>query len=138
MANLSVITRILVKQWKNLRPVHIYQGNYFAGLSLQAMSGVLTLSQNIKNTPSTGTVCLHLILIFFSKVNMVYDIVIMQADRFLAVRKPLYHRTEVTAGLSWKVVGGSKVFVSLIVVGGILVDPELILCADCHRNYAAV
>ena len=92
LANLSIIGRILGKYWKGLRPVHVYLLNYFAGLSLHTLAGVLTMHQHLV-TLTPGTLCIHLVIIFFAKVNMVYDIIIMQMDRLLAVRRPLFHRT---------------------------------------------
>ena len=84
LSNLAIIVRILGKYWKGLRPVHVYLLNYFAGLSLHALAGVLTVHEHLVTLTPGTSICIHAVIIFCARVNMVYDIIIMQMDRLLA------------------------------------------------------
>ena len=132
LANVTIIGKILLSQRKNIRPVHTFQMNYFAGLSLYAFSGTIALYHNIQESLSS-TICIHLIIMFVARVNMVSDIILMQVDRLLAVWKPIFHRTTITTNLSMKVVGLGKVFTCLATGIITYIDPSLIRCAECHR-----
>ena len=70
---------------------------------------------------------------FFARINLVVDIYALQFDRLWAISMPLYHHSEVTSSLSWKIVISAKIFTLLIVILASVTEPSLVKYQQCHR-----
>ena len=131
VSNAAIVVRIVKANWKQFRPLNVYQINYFTGLALVTLTGmILVLS---KNNDSVDKICPTLIFSYFLNINNTFDIVILQLDRLLAVSKPLLYKTEVDATLAVTVVALSKLFSLGITIIGSIIDPVFIFCPACER-----
>ena len=131
VSNAAIVVRIVKANWKQFRPLNVYQINYFTGLALVTLTGmILVLS---KNEDSVDKICPTLIFSYFLNINNTFDIVILQLDRLLAVSKPLLYKTEVDATLAVTVVALSKLFSLGITIIGSIIDPVFIFCPACER-----
>ena len=129
-SNVAIVWRILKKNWKELRPIHVYQINYFTGLSLVSFSGLMVI---LGDPLSYRGICPGTLLSYFFSINYIYDIFILQLDRLTAVRKPFFYKNRVHAGLSVKVVVCFKVISVFITAVATFIDPVFLHCPVCNR-----
>jgi hypothetical protein len=130
ISNAAIVGRILKQNWKELRPFHVYQMNYFSGISLVSLVGLLVLAGD---KISYRGFCPAILLSYFFSINNIYDIVILQLDRLTAVGKPLYYRSRVHAALALKIVISAKVFTVIITSIASIIDPVFLHCPVCSR-----
>ena len=129
-ANALIVFKITKKHWYNLLPIHVYQINIFSGMFLLNLSGTGTALLVAEDT----FICsVALFLSFFARLNFVVDIFALQFDRLWAISKPLYHHSEVTSFLSWKIVLTAKIFTLMIVTLASVTEPGLVKYQQCHR-----
>ena len=123
VTNSIIIYKIIKSKLGDFKPVHVYQINFFSGLTMIKISGILlTFFTNEKGTVS---VLCH-ILMFFSRLNIIHSILIQQLDRFAAIQNPLRHHSEVTVSLSFKIVSVQKILSILIVTMASIFDPSVV------------
>ena len=130
LSNAAIVGRIWKKNRKDVRPLHVYQMNYFTGISFVCLVGSLVLAGD---SLSIGSFCPALLVSYFLSINNIYDIVILQLDRLLAVSKPLYYKSRVHTGISIKTVFFSKLFPVMFTCVGSIIDPVFIHCPVCTR-----
>ena len=111
-------------------PVHIFQINYFLGVAAALTIGILLpMLQKIRNYMSIPS-CYHnyVGLIFWCSSS--FDIIIMQLDRFLAIRKPFWHRSEVTNSVCIRTCLFTKFVAFLCTVLACFVTHEFYVCPE--------
>ena len=130
ISNAAIVWRIFEQNWKELRPIHVYQMNYFAGLTLVSFIALLILAEN---RLSYKGFCPAIILGYYLNIDYIYNILILQIDRLTAVGKPLYYKSRVHATLSIKVVICAKIFSFIITCVATRIDPVFLYCPICSR-----
>ena len=131
-SNSAIVVKIVKASWKQFRPLNVYQLNYFSGFIIITIIGmILVLSDN---KSSVGQICPVFTISYFLNISNTFDIVILQLDRLMAVRKPLLYKTEVDAKMAVKVVAFSKIFSLGITIIGSINDPVFIRCPECERH----
>ena len=123
ITNAVIIYKIIKSKLGDFKPVHVYQINFFSGLTMIKISGILlTFFTDEKGTIS---VMCH-ILMFFSRLNIIHSIMIQQLDRFAAIQNPLRHHSEVTVSLAFKIVSVQKILSIFIVTMASIFDPSVV------------
>ena len=101
--------KVYINNRSNIFPVHIFQFNYFLGVAAKHTIGILLpLLQKIGNHLLISSCYQNYAALFFW-CSSSFDIIIMQLDRLLAIRKPYWHRAEVTNSVCIKTCLSSKV-----------------------------
>ena len=131
VSNGAIVVRLINSNWKQFKPLNVYQINYFSGLTLVTLTGMILVLSS-KNEESVGKICPALILSYFLNINYIYDIVILQLDRLLAVNKPLRYKSKVDAAIAVRVVAFSKLFSFSIAIISSIIDPVFIYCPACE------
>ena len=136
LSNFAIAIRILQTNWKNYRPVHIYQVNYFTAFALADFSGLILVVSKVKDDP--GQFCPSHVLNYLFVISKEIDIAVLQLDRLIAVSKPYFYKANVDINLSLKVVGLFKLLSIIITVVGSIIDPIFLYCPSCGRcNYVS-
>ena len=82
------------KIWKknspDIKPVHTYQANYFLTLALFTLNTMIVLLS--KRKEDVGKICPKEFLKYFLSICLIYDVVILQLDRLVAVRYPYFYK----------------------------------------------
>ena len=123
------VIKLLKMKWKDLRPIHVHQVNYFTGLACINISGIHLVVSRAFDEPSSF--CPSHLLSYLFLISNKYDIIILQLDRLLAIRKPYYYEEFVDVKVAMKVVFMSKVFSISIAVISSMIDPIFLYCPSC-------
>ena len=111
--------------------MNVFQANYFVGLGLLSLSAMVVLL--FKDLDDIGKICPKEFLRYFLKISNIYDVVILQLDRLVAVRYPYYYNEKMDVSISFKIVGISKIFSVAITVIASIIDPVFVYCPACGR-----
>ena len=141
MMLLSILIYIVLscKIYNNNRnmvePVHVFQINYFIGISLLLCYGLISVivQETFVRGNSLAHLCVYHFFGLFTFVNGSIDIIMMQIDRFLAIYKPLWHHSEVTTSLSMKICAYIKIVSTAHAVLAGFMDPDFGHCHECLR-----
>ena len=79
--------------------------NYFTTISLVSFVGILVLAGD---KLSYKGVCPGIFLSYYLALSSIYDIVILQVDRLIAVRAPYFYKSRIHTGLSVRAVIAAK------------------------------
>ena len=126
VSQIAIITKILKLNWNELKPINVHQVNYFAGLALINSSGIHLIMSRVIDDPLSFCPA-HLLSHIFLISNK-YDIIILQIDRLIAIRKPYYYKACVDVMLSVKVVLASKLVFIVIAISSSIFDPYFLYC----------
>ena len=131
----TVLSWKIYRNNKNkIEPVHVFQLNYFIGVSSKLCYGIFSaIAWKIFVRGNSHSLCIHQFFGLFCFSNSSLDIIIMQVDRVLAIYKPLWHQSELTTSIAVK----TCVFIKIVslahaILAGVL-DPESVHCSDCLR-----
>ena len=129
IAQVIIVKRILQDNWSNLRPIDIYQVNYFSGLAFVNTCGIHLMISKALDKPNSF--CPSHILCYFLFITNKYDIIIVQLDRLVAVWKPYYYKEVIDFNLSIKVVLIEKCCTILITLISTFITPTFLYCPAC-------
>ena len=130
-SNFIIASYILKKNSPNLKPMTIFQANYFVGHGLISLSGmVAVLAENIEDV---GKICPKETFRYFFVISTIYDKLILQLDRLIAVRYPYFYKEKMDVVMAMKLVGISKSFSLAITIITSIIDPVYIYCPACGR-----
>ena len=129
--NLIIVWKIWKKNSPDFKPVHIYQVNYFVTLALSTLNTMIVLLS--KRKEDFGKICPKEIFRYFLSICIIYDVVILQLDRLIAVRYPYFYNEKMDVSMSLKIIAIGK-FVSMsIAVIGCIIDPVFVYCPVLGR-----
>ena len=129
--DLIIAWKIWKKNSSDYKPIHIYQANYFVALSLLTLNAIVVLL--FKRKEDFGDICPKEILKYFLNMSIIYDVVIMQLDRLVAVRYPYFYKEKMDVSMSLKIVAISKIVSVAITVIGCIIDPVFVYCPVLGR-----
>ena len=128
--NFTIALVLYKKNSQNIKPMNVFQANYFVGLGLLSISAMVVL---LKDLDDIGKICPKEFLRYFLKISNIYDVVILQLDRLVAVRYPYYYNEKMDVSISLKIVGISKIISVAITVIASIIDPVFVFCPACGR-----
>ena len=130
ISNVVIIFHIGKKNWKDLQPIHYHQVNYFLNIFLVSLFGLLVLPGD---KLSVRGFCPVILGSYFLSIDNVYSIIILQIDRYIAVRFPYLYKSKVDVSVTIKTIIAAKIFSLLNVLISTIVDPVFLLCPLCSR-----
>ena len=81
---------ILKKNSSNIKPMTIFQANYFLGHGLICLGGLIVVVAQDK--ANAGEICPKETVRYFFVLSSIYDKMVLQLDRLVAVRFPYYYK----------------------------------------------
>ena len=128
--NVYITLVIIKKNYYDMKPMNIFQANYFAGIGLITLTGVFSVYKNLENT---GEICPKEFLRYLFNIMNIYDIVILQLDRFIAVQYPYFYHDYMDINMAMRILILSKIVSIAIAVIASVIDPIFIYCPACGR-----
>ena len=128
--NLYITLVIIKKNYSDIKPMNIFQANYFAGLGLQNLTGIFIIYKNLENT---GEVCPKEFLRYLFTVMNIYDIFILQLDRLIAIKYPYLYDEYMDRKMALRILTLSKIVSIAIALIASVIDPIFIYCPACAR-----
>ena len=129
--NLAIVVKIALKNWNDLKPLHVHQINYFSNISGVCFIGLFTLYGDLFRI---GVYCPFIFLTYLLSIDNALDILVLQLDRFVAIKKPLLYRTQVDSSHALAVVLIAKVLTVVTACLASVVDPVFLHCpGECAQ-----
>ena len=128
--------KIFMKNKTNLEPIHIFQMNFMAVISLIICSSGLHIVKQVVGIESgSEDSCWSYLFWFFGNFCFNSDVVLMQLDRFLAVLWNCEYKSRVTANMAVFSCILSKVVAVIVIVSVALLDSTFIQCSSPMPMY---
>ena len=128
--NLYITLVIIKKNYSDIKPMNIFQANYFAGLGLLGLTGIFNAYKNLENT---GKVCPKEFLRYLFTIMNIYDIFILQLDRLIAIKYPYLYHEYMDRKMALRILTLSKIVSIAIALMASVIDPIFIYCPACGR-----
>ena len=127
LVTLKICYKIFTKYRYKFEPMHIFLLNYFIGVLLQLASLEMNAIWATKNPTSEH--CWHFIVGMFSTFYHALSAILMQVDRFIAVKWAMHYGRLVNNRNSFLSIGFCAFLGIVIVLAVLLCDPDFTLCA---------
>ena len=129
----SAIIKLYQHKRTSLKSVHVNQLNIMISMAVSFIIALTNIS--FRMFGSMKDVCYIYFFRLLIHIILNLDIILLQLDRFLAFRKPLFHRTSVTLSTTMTAACITKI-VSLVAASfAVWIDPDFVICSKCFECF---
>ena len=123
------IYTVFVKNKRNFKKVHIYQICILSDFFLSFSMELLFFATTSFSLSSSLEICPSYLLRMALKININFDIVLLQIDRFFAFYRPLLHNDSTKNAMLQVIL--VKILACLLSLFSIYLSPSFIFCSSC-------